>query len=185
MMNWLNRLIVILFGVILPATALAGGGTASLTVTPWNIGDTINFGTVPVGQSGTPQGTTLTANAPIGISAQIQAINVVGSGDFAPTLGGANCGVGTLLSNGQNCSFPTVFTPSSAGEKTGTLRVTCQAFGAITAATVLCNGVEQTIVSLLGSGFVVSQVPVLGQWGVSLLGLLIFGLALLQLRRRP
>lgn len=185
MNNWLNRLAAVLLGVVLSASVLAGTPAATLTVTPWNVGGTIDFGNVQVGQSSAPQGTTLTATVTSGSYAQIQGITVVGSGDFAPTLGGANCGVGTQLNDGENCSFPTVFSPSSAGQKTGTLRVTCQAFGAITAATVLCNGVEQTIVSLLGTGFVVSQVPAFGQWGASLLGLLIFGLAALQLRRKP
>lgn len=158
--------------------------TAMLTVTPWNMGETMDFGNVAVGAVSPPQGTTLTAHTTSGGQAQLMNIQVVGSGDFDLTLGGGNCGVGDTLNDLEQCSFPTAFSPSTPGTHTGTLRVTCQVFSAATAASVVCNNVEQTIVSLLGAGFTVSKVPALGQWGVALLGLSIFGLALTQLRRR-
>lgn len=163
-------------------TAPANAGTPTLAISPWNMGETIDFGSVAVGAtSAPPQTTTLTAQYG---NAQITSIVVNGSSAFDLTLGGANCGSGTVLNVTESCSFPAVFSPASTGTHAGTIRVTCQAFGAVTAATVLCNGIEQTIVSLLGQGFAVAQVPAIGQWGVTLLGLSIFGLALLQLRRR-
>ncbi len=186
MYNVLVAILGILLACFAPTTH-AGVPVASLNVTPWNMGETINFGNVAVGTtSAPPQVTTLTANG----SAEITNIRVVGSSDFHLTLGGANCANGAQLSNTESCSFPTVFSPSTAGTQGAllnspvTLRVTCQTFGAITAATVVCNGVEQTIVGLFGNGFVVSQVPALGQWAITLLSLAIFGLAVLQLRKR-
>lgn len=175
----------LMIGLCAPGAYAGTPPTAALSMSPWVMGETIDFGDVAVGATSTPpQVTTLTAFTTNGGIAHIDSIVVNGSTDFDLTLGGANCGPGTDLANMAQCAFPVVFSPASTGTHTGTIRVTCQVFGAITAATVLCNGVEQTIVSLLGSGFTVSQIPTLGQWGVTLLGLTVFGLALLQLRRR-
>lgn len=186
-MKTLSNALLGLFIILFFSPVHAGVPIVSLTVTPWNVGDTMNFGNQTVGSTSPSQGTTLTANVQYGNGseqAQITSLVVNGSTDFDLGLGGTNCGVGTMLGDGEPCSFPTTFSPSAAGIQTGTIRITCQLFSAVTAATVLCNGIEQTIVSLAGTGIVTSQIPIGGQWAAMLMALGIVTLALAQLRRK-
>lgn len=177
--------VILGFGLGL-ALGTAQAGTppnAYLTISPWGGPATINFPNQAVGTTSTPQNTTLTAtevpNDP-GYAVQIQNISISPSGEFSK---GAGCNPGTVLDNGENCAFPTTFTPSTAGARSAAYSITCSVVSLATVSNIICNNTPQTVISLNGTGFVLSPIPSLGRVGLTFLAVSLLGFALLRMRR--
>ncbi|HEX5411659.1 MAG TPA: choice-of-anchor D domain-containing protein, partial [Terriglobia bacterium] len=100
-----------------PGTCGVGGQPAlqGVVVSPTSL----NFGSKNVGTSSTPQVITLTNYQSTALSISSIAITGTNSGDYSQTN---NCG--TSLGAGASCKINVTFTPTAAGTRTASLRVT-------------------------------------------------------------
>lgn len=111
------------------------GGPARVTLTGEGNGrraslspDPLDFGDQPVGVTGDPRVATFT-NTGVGL-VRVDGVATSGAdaGDFALAAGGDGC-TGLVLGPGISCELRVRFTPTAAGERSGSLVVTDEAAG--------------------------------------------------------
>jgi hypothetical protein len=144
---------------------------------------TLSFGFGDVAPGSSKQ-VTVGLLAPAGNTTQVWITSIVTSGaDFTQS---GNC-VTMVLDPGSTCDLVETFTPTSIGERLGTITVTCQPFlvPLVGSATFVCDSLPHTI-SLAGLGGVLAAVPALSPTLVALLaaGLLVLSMLFVSRRQR-
>ncbi len=117
------------------SVVLSGSGLSAIAaLTPASLA----FSSTPVGTSSTAKTVTLTnqGNASLSIS------NIAISGDYTQTN---NCSA--TLTASASCTFNVIFTPKSAGSRTGALTVTDSAVGSPQSVTLIGTGTDFSLTS--------------------------------------
>jgi len=126
-------------------TTIAGGSAAFISkISPASgvpvVGlspTSLTFGPLPLNSTSAPQTITLTNNG----GASLSISSVVPSGDFTIT---DNTCVATILA-GSNCTFGVTFTPTVAGNRSGTITVTDNASGSPQTVSLTGTGLQGTM----------------------------------------
>jgi archaellum component FlaF (FlaF/FlaG flagellin family) len=116
-----RRLVVALFAVI--ALTVAGPAGAASNPVASSSPTSVDFGSVPVGQTSTPVTVTLTnaGSAPLKIAAFGINAASVNQADFV-LLAGGTCSVASPVAEGKSCTALVRFKPTATGFRSGILR---------------------------------------------------------------
>lgn len=143
------------------------------------------FGAVPVGNSHSI--TRTISRNPISTMSYATQIAVAASGPGYTLTGGTCLGNPALYPPSDTCTVTMTLAPAAPGAAVGNLAINCILVGLVGGLTVNCGTAAPitTNVALQGSGTGAAAVlPSVGTWGLSLLALMLFGMALRSLRPR-
>lgn len=126
-----------------PGTVALAGSASAAPAPVASMTAALNFGSVNVGSTGSPQSATLSNTGPAPLS--LGTVSTGGSSDF--TVTGGTCASGASVAPGASCTVSVSFSPTAAGARSGTLTVTHNAAGGQSTTSLGGTGVALTPVA--------------------------------------